>query len=511
VPQFKLEVRSHHFLITAVQHPAYEHIRQFAYQFIQWGFARQHGQNRRVKLKMFCASNRDRTEFRFHINALESFFTFMRDKGFSDFSTEYADITLGLPAVFNLRPTFTPYDYQEPIIDYCIQTPPKSFRQKQIPLQTGKGKGIVALKSMEILGRRVCVVIKPMYIEKWVAEIAEKLDTTPERIMVVQGSKHLKALTQMAEAGTLDVDAIIIANATYAKYITRYEDEGWAALYIDGYKCPPDKFFEFIGCGVRIIDEVHQDFHFNFKLDLYTHINMGISLSGTLLSDDPFIARMQDMAYPPKQRCETGELDRYIAATAVLYATKNQRNIKCIDYATKRYSHVLFEQSVIKHNDILNRYFDLLIKNIKQGYLEEGFYKKGDKLLIFVATKSLAGIFAARLQQAFRTLDVRRYIGEDEFENVIDAEICVSTVLSAGTAIDIPGLTTVILTTAINSIQSNIQSLGRLRALKDGRTPRFYYWCCETIPKHCDYHHRKEEMLRERAKSYRSVLSGVVI
>lgn len=511
MPQFKLAVRSHHFLITEIKYPAYDKLRKYAYQFIQWGFAKQQGTFKRSMLKMFCAANKDRTEYRFHINCLEDFFKFMREQEFTDYSVVYEDTPKYSDADFRMREEFVPYDYQEPIVEYCIQLPPTSFRQKQIPLQTGKGKGLVTLKAMEKLKRRTVVIIKAGFIEKWVLELAEKLHITPDRVMVVAGSKHLAALTAMAEAGTLDCDAIIISNTTFSKYITRYEDEGWGVLQTMGFKCPPDRFIEFIGGGLRVIDEVHMDFHFNFKLDLYTNVDMGISLSGTLLSDDPFIARMQDVAYPPKQRCETGELDRYIAATAVMYNTKNQKRIKCLDYATKRYSHVLFEQSVVKYPDILNRYFDLLIKNIKQGYLEEGFYKKGDKLLIFVATKSLAGIFTQRLQQAFRTLDVRRYVGEDDFENVLEAEICVSTVLSAGTAIDIPGLTTVILTTAINSIQSNIQSLGRLRALKDGRTPRFYYWCCEAIPKHREYHLRKEQMLRERAKSYRGVYTNLFI
>ena len=54
------------------------------------------------------------------------------------------------------------------------------------------------------------------------------------------------------------------------------------------YGCNPEDFFNLINVGIRLIDEVHQDFHLNFKIDLYTNVKKTISLSATLQSDNKF-------------------------------------------------------------------------------------------------------------------------------------------------------------------------------------------------------------------------------
>ena len=79
---------------------------------------------------------------------------------------------------------------------------------------------------------------------------------------------------------------------------------------------------------------------------------------------------------------------------------------------------------------------------------------------------------------------------------------------SAGTAVDIDKLSTVIMTTAMNSSQGNIQGMGRLRELKDGSTPRFLYFVCTDIDTHIRYHVRKREILKSRARYYSAINIG---
>ena len=64
------------------------------------------------------------------------------------------------------------------------------------------------------------------------------------------------------------------------------------------------------------------------------------------------------------------------------------------------------------------------------------------------------------------------------------------------------------MTIAVDSIQSNVQTFGRLRKLSDCDTS-FYYFVCDDIPKHLDYHKRKIEMFHERAYSFVDMNSGV--
>lgn len=84
----------------------------------------------------------------------------------------------------------------------------------------------------------------------------------------------------------------------------------------------------------------------------------------------------------------------------------------------------------------------------------------------------------------------------------MEPDIRVSTVLSAGTGIDIKNLRVCILTQALSSIKANIQAFGRLRELKgDTRGTQFYYLNCRNIPQHLIYHDKKVELLRERTKA----------
>jgi hypothetical protein len=98
-------------------------------------------------------------------------------------------------------------------------------------------------------------------------------------------------------------------------------------------------------------------------------------------------------------------------------------------------------------------------------------------------------------------LKVNRYVDEDPFEYLLEADLCFSTVLSAGTAVDISMLKTVIMSNSLDSIQSNIQAFGRLREIKD-LTLRFVYLVCLDIPKQVEYHKSKKELLIQRSKTY---------
>ena len=93
---------------------------------------------------------------------------------------------------------------------------------------------------------------------------------------------------------------------------------------------------------------------------------------------------------------------------------------------------------------------------------------------------------------------------DDPYENAIEADIRVSTVLSGGTAIDIPNLRTALMTNSIQSPVSNLQALGRLRQLKD-RDVTFSYMVNFHIPKQVDYHNRKKELFADRAVSFKEL------
>ena len=117
-------------------------------------------------------------------------------------------------------------------------------------------------------------------------------------------------------------------------------------------------------------------------------------------------------------------------------------------------------------------------------------------------------VIADFLKKHLPDFDVRRYIEGDPYSNLMDADIRVTTTQSGGTGHDMKGLTDVILTNCIQSIQQNIQILGRLREIPDGET-RFYYLTCYSLEKQMKYHFDKIEMLKERAKSFEILPYGL--
>ena len=80
----------------------------------------------------------------------------------------------------------------------------------------------------------------------------------------------------------------------------------------------------------------------------------------------------------------------------------------------------------------------------------------------------------------------------------------VSTLLSAGTAVDVKRLRTAFMTTAVGSIDANIQAFWRIRELKEYPhvTPDFIYLVCSDIPQHREYHRIKVEEYKGYALSH---------
>jgi hypothetical protein len=260
--------------------------------------------------------------------------------------------------------------------------------------------------------------------------------------------------------------------------------------------------------GTRIIDEVHLDFHLNFKIDLYSHVERSISLSATLKADDPFLTRMYEVAYPRGMRYAGQPYNKYVNSYAWLYQVWDPKKIRTTEWGSTSYSHHAFEKSIMKLPNYLDDYLEMITAAVRDMYTRT--YEKGDRCLVYCAGVQTCTIVKDHLKAAFPSMDVRRYVEDDPYEDVLQADISVSTLLSAGTGLDIPMLTSVVLTTAISSSQSNIQGFGRLREIKD-RSLRFAYFVCTDIPKHLEYHLRKKMLLSSMAKTYSPINYPVVI
>lgn len=507
--ELKITVYSHNFRLTQISARAMQIVNGFAKKQIQYGFQRTGRNYAYTALRIYAASTRDRKEFRFHINQLDEFKKYLDTMGIREgmYAVENVAIPDGVKTELPIQSHWVLRDEQIPVVEYLDAD--DGNRSKFVSAQTGSGKGVMSMTSLSHTGERVVVIVKPMYIEKWVKELQEVYSISPEDILVVQGGAALMKLLELAsDKESFTSKVIIISNKTMQNWIKLYEQESENILE-QGYACLPIQLFEHLGAGVRVIDEVHQDFHLNFKIDLYTHIKKVISLSATLVSGDDFMNKVYEIAYPAFKRYKAPAYKRYVAVEAMLYEMHKPEKIRYLDPGGKNYSHHVFENSIIRSTATLDNYLKMIGTILRGTYMKN--YVKGQRAIVFCASIELCTLVTNYLKTIFPDHDVRRYVEDDDFIDLMTADISVSTILSAGTAVDIKNLTTVLLTTNVASQQSNLQAIGRLRVLPCGTTPTFAYLICTDIPKHLEYHKQKKELLENRALTFKTVHTRIKV
>ena len=357
----------------------------------------------------------------------------------------------------------------------------------------------IAMRSAELIGERVLLTMKGGYTKKWREDLKDGYGYGPKEIVIPGSTKDLRVLIALGKQGLITQKFIMISNKLLYGFLKHYESSNGDTSF---YGCAPHELCEVLGVGFVIRDEVHQEFHFNFRLDLYTHVKKTLNLSATLISDNPIINTMYKWMMPMLTRFGNGTYNKYIDVIAIQYHMLNERVVRCQNLAFKSYSHVLFEQSIMKNSSLTKQYFDFIYDIYAEYYLKER--QPGMKSLVFFATVDMCTCFTDYMLRRTDGLVVKRYTQEDDYSNILTAELVVTTLKSAGTAVDIPGLYVAIMTDSINSRQQNEQAVGRLRVMRGPLAhlnPKFIYLYCRTIPKQLEYHLNKREVLRDKVKS----------
>lgn len=364
-----------------------------------------------------------------------------------------------------------------------------------------------AMWCMWKLGLRTVFIFKGGFSDRWVGDLEKTFDFGEDELLVIRGAGGLIRLMDMALDGTLNAKVIIVTNRTMYDYLKDHEaNNGNSELY----PVPPDKFYEVLGIGFRVMDEVHMEFHLNYRQDLYTHTLKSLSLSATLTHNDRFMNQVYDIAYPVHERNDGGGYHAYINAVALTY-TLSMPKIYRYKGGQGGYSHNAFEQSMMSKKDFFPKYLSIFDHVVKTRYLKKR--QPGMKMLIFCASIELCVVVTKYLSELYPDLVVKKYTEEDDYSVLEESDITVSTVLSAGTAVDIPNLLITFMSTSINSRQSNEQALGRTRELVDypGVTPEFVYLVCEDIQKQMEYHVNKIDYFRGKVLSHQTLQLPFII
>ena len=444
-------------------------------------------------------------EYRFHINSLPLFKEILNKAGArpEDVSYTTEPVYESVKVEIQIKSHFKPFDEQVAIYEQLKQP---EIVSKLLGLQTGGGKSALSIFAAAHWGYRTVGFMKPGYLDKWRDDVMKQCDIAPTQILLIGGennkggSEKLCWLINGLMDGWLEPTFVFISNATMRNWISEQEKMP-PGEYVPGFRIFPWEFMQACGFGFRIIDETHQDFHANFLFDLYTHVEQSLSLSATLLHRNQFIVDMYKMAYPMENRMKVPEYRKYIRSIAWLYDIHEPRRLKTTARGRTSYSHVELEKSLHRSMKLYKQYYLMIYEVMRKTYFFER--KPGEKCLIYFATRKMCEDAMMYYKQLMPDLKLAKYNQGDSLAAALDSDVIFATLQKAGTAIDIPNLTTVILTVAIDSIQSNLQSLGRLRDLKklygSDRVPTFVYFVCTNIAKHMTYHKSKRDLMKEKA------------
>lgn len=505
----RLELLSHGIRVYGFNYRGRDALLDFCRSCAAYGVKRIPG-GRFVKsmLKVYVGVTADRREFHFHRHQYAELIYHLRGWGFADsrISVEARPMYDAADVELTLVDKRDPRDDQVPKIEYLAA----DGATKVLTVDPGRGKTFMTLMAQYRIGKLTLYVIKAMYIKKWIGDLKQAFGFDVNDIMVIRGAADLKALTALALTENLDCKTIICSNTTFMLYLKDYERYGDRVREL-GFACVPDQFCELLKVGLRVIDEVHQDFHLNFRQDVYTHVPKTISLSGTLESDDPFMNSRYEVMFPKELRIDNGARVVYTAVKALEYRFKRQNLIKFINKSRGSYSQVVYEQSIMKNAEVLSRYKEMVGQIAQHYYMEKK--QDGQKMLIYAATVEMCTILAEYLKKLFPVLNVQRYVSEDDFDEMLTADMVVSTLKSLGTAQDIPDLYLVLMTDGLGSRQANLQAFGRLREMLryPGCTPVFLYLVNLDIPKQIEYHTRKETLFKGRVVGHQVVTTPFAI
>lgn len=514
-----ITVGTHFFRVNHAQGRIAQAISNYAQQFNQIGPSRERRPDGRPKFEVkarFYSFNPIKNEFRFHIEQLNDLLNaFERQNiGPLDIDIVSKEYTQGDVIDIEMKPGWTLRDYQVNVKDFILNKDISKSRSRLASLPTGTGKTVIALGTAIELKTRIAIPVPAGYGEKWVGDVLAQYNIDPsDTVLIGSGAKDpncpcekitLKKLLARVNGGN-KYKCYVLSQETLASLYKAYET-AYHAEFADEYGCEPEDLFEKLGTGVAIIDETHEAINMVFKMMMYMNIPLVIGLSGTLRSREQFILKIQSLMYPSEIRYDKVKMKRYIdfIATQYSFANISKCSIKTSAFGSNMYSQAIYEASVYKNKNklILKNFLKMIDYYFKKDFLDRK--KDNEKCAIYVARVELCSIIVAYLKKKYPDMDIRKYTGEDPFENAIESEVRVTTRGSCGTAIDIKGLVSLITFDCIDSDIGNLQLLGRLREnTKTDTIPRFRQLFCGSIPKHIAYQKTRHATVVDRVLSIR--------
>lgn len=453
---------------------------------------------------VFARFNEDKTELRFNAEKLPELLKLMHENGYNESRILIQDekVIKAMPANLKMKnPDIKPRNEMQ--VDYTqfMQGPSRLVVNN---MSTGTGKTFCAIWTAVQLGKRVLITVLPRYVDIWVKAFGEFLDIHPTDIMVAD-TYGIEKLHETMKTGLVNPSIIILPLTKIDVYIKRMKDDPELPHL--------DEVFNDLGCGVRVIDEAHESIYSVYMSLMFGNHEKTIALSATLKGDDEFINSIYNQIFPMSAYLRPPEYTKYIHVIAYSHRMDvNRYKINAKGFGG--YSHVKFEQGVMKRSNVWEEYYQMLKQAFVEYYLDT--YREGQKAMWFFATIEMCELFLKRLKKDYPDLDAITFTAEQSSKKETKSayrehQVVITTPGSCGTGKDIPQLYIVFSPISVSSSQRNDQMVGRTRPIDKwwpDLDPIFMYFVCPDIAKQVDYHKKRKEIFNKKMKRFSMIDSG---
>lgn len=370
-----------------------------------------------------------------------------------------------------------------------MSDPEQAF--KALEASTGIGKTYTSIKATLVqLGVRTLIQTDRL-ADMWLSELLDKTTLKRDEIFILKGRASVIQLAKIAQSGRKKnfPKCIIASQRTLARY---------AAASSPPYnEIPPlHKVLKLLEFGAMIVDEVHMAFHTNTLIALSVNLPFNIFLSATYERSNEDSDAIFKLTFPESIRYGAHHTKRYTDVFVYSYTLGGV--IGSRSYCGREgYMQSKYEDALCNNKQAFKALVQHVLKPIIQmHYLNIAL--PGERLLILVYRRKLAGMLAEELQKLYPDQRVITFLGGDSDEKYEkgDCDWVVSSLGSFGTGRDLRRLITAIQLTSFEASATAKQCVGRLRHIK-GRTTVYV----DLYNRDIDAHRRH---IKKRGMAYRT-------
>lgn len=353
---------------------------------------------------------------------------------------------------------------------------------KCLASQAGSGKTLMSITAAIRLNYPTICICSGL-VEQWVDAWIRYTNIKPEEIFVIRGNATIIDLLQDESC----LPKVIIASLETMRDFTQKKGV---------YERYPGSFMDLIerkNIGTKIMDEAHMAFHTQVKIDLVSNIKYNIYLSASYERNNKSSNRVFEKVFPPDIRFGENALFKYARVVTASYSLTMSPQAYT---QAGSYSHFKYEKYILGRDPINKHFLSILKHYLHAEYMR--YRQPGDKAIVFFAlVKSIAQV-VEYLRVNLDGVRVEAYTQEDPEEH-LNADVIITTLKSAGTGKDIPGLITGVNTVSFASRPQCIQMLGRIRFIKD-KPLTFVDLHNRSIKPHLKHLNDRLEIYQHRAK-----------